>query len=161
MYIDEDKDCTLLKSSWIPQGRPGGWQKRRGELLNQALRGEGCSDNQVGEKTQVLTPQNKSDGRNRSNHARPQTNVIIIRGHNQEQPLFLYLPFQAPHDPLQVPKKWVNIQHMPVSQWTFKFVGKLDIFILDVVCCETLSIKVWRAVYGRARQISSNLPGYE
>ena len=29
-----------------------------------------------------------------------------IRAHNQEKPLFLYLPFQAVHGPLQVPQKW-------------------------------------------------------
>jgi len=30
----------------------------------------------------------------------------IIRDHNQKQPLFLYLPFQAVHGPLQVPQKY-------------------------------------------------------
>ncbi|KAL5014583.1 hypothetical protein ScPMuIL_008853 [Solemya velum] len=32
--------------------------------------------------------------------------VNIIQTHNKEQPLFLYLPFQAVHTPIQVPKKW-------------------------------------------------------
>jgi len=33
----------------------------------------------------------------------------IIRAHNQEQPLFLYLPFQAVHGPLQVPQKYEEL----------------------------------------------------
>jgi len=33
----------------------------------------------------------------------------IIRAHNQEQPLFLYLPFQAVHGPLQVPQRYEEL----------------------------------------------------
>jgi len=33
----------------------------------------------------------------------------IIRAHNQEKPLFLYLPFQAVHGPLQVPQKYEEL----------------------------------------------------
>ena len=33
----------------------------------------------------------------------------IIENHNQSNPLFLYLPFQSPHAPLQAPKEYVKM----------------------------------------------------
>lgn len=35
--------------------------------------------------------------------------VEIIRTHNQSMPLFLYISFQAPHCPLQVPEKYLDL----------------------------------------------------
>ncbi len=32
----------------------------------------------------------------------------IIAGHDQTKPLFLYVPFNAPHTPLQAPQKWLD-----------------------------------------------------
>ena len=34
--------------------------------------------------------------------------VHVIEQHDPNQPLFLYVPFNAPHTPLQAPDKYVN-----------------------------------------------------
>lgn len=34
--------------------------------------------------------------------------VRVIREHDASKPLFLYVPFNAPHTPLQVPEKWLE-----------------------------------------------------
>ena len=49
----------------------------------------------------------------------PHNDVFNTRAHNQDQPLFLYLPFQAVHGPLQVPQKWDSASCRT-------FLGKLD-----------------------------------
>ncbi|XP_078326537.1 arylsulfatase B-like [Crassostrea virginica] len=44
-----------------------------------------------------------------STHMHAKRAVSIISEHNVSQPLYLYLPFQAVHQPLQVPEKYSNM----------------------------------------------------
>jgi arylsulfatase B len=34
--------------------------------------------------------------------------IRLIKGRNRAKPLFLYMPFNAPHSPLQAPQKWMD-----------------------------------------------------
>lgn len=36
------------------------------------------------------------------------TAIDVIAGHNPDKPLFLYVPFNAPHTPLQAPTDWIE-----------------------------------------------------
>ncbi|CAH1775568.1 unnamed protein product [Owenia fusiformis] len=43
-----------------------------------------------------------------STHSHTKRAVKVIKHHNNEKPFFLYLPFQAVHTPLQVPKQYTD-----------------------------------------------------
>ncbi|GFO01322.1 sulfatase 1b, partial [Plakobranchus ocellatus] len=47
----------------------------------------------------------KADGQY-STHVFAERAIEVIKRHDRSVPLFLYLPFQAPHSPLEVPKKY-------------------------------------------------------
>ena len=49
--------------------------------------------------------------------------VATILGHNTSQPLFLYLPFQAPHDPLMVDVEYQDIYSDIPSEDRQKYLG--------------------------------------
>ena len=51
--------------------------------------------------------------------------VEIITNHNQAKPLFLYLPFQSVHAPLQVPRHYRNMQTKEVNNVRRKFLGMI------------------------------------
>ncbi|XP_060585574.1 arylsulfatase J-like [Ruditapes philippinarum] len=54
---------------------------------------------------------NKYNGRY-STHMFTERVVDILQKHNKTQPLFLYVPFQAPHSPMQVPDNYIRQKYM-------------------------------------------------
>jgi arylsulfatase A-like enzyme len=46
----------------------------------------------------------------------------IISTHDPRHPLFLYLSFQAPHSPLQVPREWLK-QNSGITNWKRRYIA--------------------------------------
>ena len=50
----------------------------------------------------------------------------VISTHNKSQPLFLYLPFQSPHGPVQVPEMYENIYSNIENEGRRKYLGMVS-----------------------------------
>lgn len=62
--------------------------------------------------------------------------IRIISNHNPKDPLFLYLAFQAPHGPLQVPRKWLYVNSLIPNKdrrYLAGMVSALDSAVGDLV----------------------------
>ncbi|KAL5005483.1 hypothetical protein ScPMuIL_018939 [Solemya velum] len=72
--------------------------------------------------------------------------VDIINQHNREKPLFLYLPFQAVHEPIEVPKRWENYYPNIKTVGRRKFCGMVT--AMDSAIGEVVSALKQNGLYG-------------